>query len=545
MKINVGIVYILLIGSLSACKGASGHVWDEAVENLEHTLENRSEIELIRNSRISELHHALQKATGTPERYRLCDELFDMYVRWDLDSAFLYAHTKDSLAAATGDKSLMIDAKLDLARRYNNSGMFHDAMETVSHINISDADKDQEDRLNHTLYAIYHGLALTTRDDRLRQGHRQTELYYQALNRAAMKEGSIEYYTVNAAAEIDKGNFLQARSLLEKALTDNNLSIDDMSTIHYWLAKTYRAEGDTDRELQHYAVSARYDLMIPVRASRALTNTARLLHDKGEVDKAFVFITNALEGATQADARICLEEISTVMPAITLSLDNQERRKISHLTVSTQLLLILLAASLILLFVLRLFQGKLRKANASISAQSQEIKAVNASMQTYIARLKDANNIKDIYLGRYMSMFSENISGLERYRSRLRTVSKSRDISDVLQELKSETFIDTERSKLYEEFDNTFLGVYPDFVSQLNALLREESRIGKNLPEGRLNNELRIFALIRLGVTESAKIAQFLKKSPSTIYNYRVKLRNSAVCGHDQFEKRLMEIGNP
>ena len=80
-------------------------------------------------------------------------------------------------------------------------------------------------------------------------------------------------------------------------------------------------------------------------------------------------------------------------------------------------------------------------------------------------------------------------------------------------------------------------------MPQLNALLEEDKRIGQNLPEGKLSNELRIFALIRLGVTESAKIAQFLKKSPSTVYNYRVKLRNAALCPHQEFEQRLMEIG--
>ena len=159
--------------------------------------------------------------------------------------------------------------------------------------------------------------------------------------------------------------------------------------------------------------------------------------------------------------------------------------------------------------------------------------------------LKEANDIKDICLGRYLSMFSNQISSLERYRSALRITSKSRDMNDILQALKSDDFIDNERKLLYEEFDETFLAAFPNFVSKLNSLLREDARIGEHLKPGRLNNELRIFALIRLGVTESSKIASFLKKSPSTVYNYRVKLRNACVCGYDNFEKKLMEIGIP
>ena len=161
-----------------------------------------------------------------------------------------------------------------------------------------------------------------------------------------------------------------------------------------------------------------------------------------------------------------------------------------------------------------------------------------------VERLKESNQIKDTYLGHYLSMFSGHIDALERYRSKLRVAAKSKDLDDILRILKSDEYIDSERKALYEEFDSTFLGVFPDFVEQLNSLLREDARVGQDLPPGKLSNELRIFALIRLGVTESAQIARFLKKSSSTIYNYRVKLRNAAACDRDGFEKKLMEIGN-
>ena len=169
----------------------------------------------------------------------------------------------------------------------------------------------------------------------------------------------------------------------------------------------------------------------------------------------------------------------------------------------------------------------------------------NAQLEEHVDQLKESNQIKDTYLGRYLSMFSEHIDSLERYRSKLRVTAKSKDFEDILQALKSDAFIDKERKVLHDEFDATFLGVFPDFVGRLNGMLREDARIGEELPKGKLSNELRIFALIRLGVTESAKISQFLKKSPSTIYNYRVKLRNAALCDRDDFEKKLMEIGNP
>ena len=180
-----------------------------------------------------------------------------------------------------------------------------------------------------------------------------------------------------------------------------------------------------------------------------------------------------------------------------------------------------------------------------LNRDRKRIGRMQREIQGNVERLKESNQIKDTYLGRYLSMFSEHIDALERYRSGLRVTAKSKDLDDILRVLKSDAYIDTERKTLYDEFDATFLGVFPDFIHQLNALLREDARIGEGLPPGKLSNELRIFALIRLGVTESAKIAQFLKKSPSTVYNYRVNLRNAAVCDRDVFEKKLMEIGNP
>ena len=148
-------------------------------------------------------------------------------------------------------------------------------------------------------------------------------------------------------------------------------------------------------------------------------------------------------------------------------------------------------------------------------------------------------------LGQYVTMFTSHINSLEEYRSSIRVVAKSKDIEEITRALRSDDYIDAKRETLLTEFDHAFLAVFPDFVQQLNALLKEDQHVGQNLPEGKLTNELRIFALIRLGVTESADISRFLKKSPSTIYNYRVKLRNASIYSNEEFEKRLMAIGKP
>ena len=249
------------------------------------------------------------------------------------------------------------------------------------------------------------------------------------------------------------------------------------------------------------------------------------------MERAYTYIVRAYEDATRSDARTALDEINQSQPGIIASYEKLEQRRQRQLKAFLAVTILILTA--LGFALLRLYRNHKR------------IGRMQRQILENVERLKESNQIKDTYLGRYLSMFSEHIDALERYRSRLRVTAKSKDLDDILRVLKSDAYIDTERKTLYDEFDATFLGVFPDFVNQLNGLLREEDRIGQDLPEGKLSNELRIFALIRLGVTESAQIARFLKKSPSTVYNYRVKLRNAAACDRDEFEKRLMEIGNP
>ena len=140
-------------------------------------------------------------------------------------------------------------------------------------------------------------------------------------------------------------------------------------------------------------------------------------------------------------------------------------------------------------------------------------------------------------------MCSDYIEGLARYRSNLRHIAKEKGTEELSKALKSTAFIDSELKRFYSEFDATFLALFPLFTTQLNQLLQEDKRIDLTACKGGMTTELRIMALIRLGITDSAQIARFLRRSTSTIYNYRVKMRNAALGDRDEFEKKLMKIG--
>ena len=519
---------------LPGCRERGDHApeWETALKELDRSLSREAVISQAHKADLADLKIQFKHATAPHARYRLCDRIFDGYLKYDVDSALRYAHLKDEIAAGTGDAELRMDASLDLAQRCLISGMYHTALEAVEAVDTAAVLSPRRLAVYYqTLNSIYHGMALAAKDPELSERFRAEELLYQQRSRAALTGDMLDYYTVNADIEIENGHPERARQLMTERLADERLSLQDRAIVHYWIAKTYREEGNRENELKHYAISANCDQMAPVKASRSLIRLSRILYDRGDLDRAYSYIVRAYEDATRSDARTALDEINQSLPTIIDSYEKMEKyrqRQLMAFLGITFLFLAMLGATLLLL----------NRDRKRISRMQQEI-------QGSVDRLKESNQIKDTYLGRYLSMFSEHIDALERYRSRLRVTAKSKDLDDILRVLKSDAYIDTERKTLYDEFDATFLGVFPDFVNQLNSLLREEGRIGQDLPPGKLSNELRIFALIRLGVTESAQIARFLKKSPSTVYNYRVKLRNAAACDRDEFEKRLMEIGNP
>ena len=518
---------------LPACRDARNRTpeWEKALRDLDRSLAQEAGLSQQHAADLADLKIQFKHTNALHARYRFCDRIFDGYLKYDVDSALRYGHLKEEIAAQAGDPELRLDAALDLAQRYLISGMYHTALETV---NAADTASVRSPGLQATYYqtlnSIYHGMALVAKDPELYARFRADELLYQRRSLAALTKDMLDYYTVNADIEIENGHPERARQLMESLLEEDHPSFQDQATAHYWIAKSYREEGDREKELTHYAISANCDQLAPVKASRSLIRLSRILYDRGDLDRAYTYIVRAYEDATRSDARIALDEINRSLPAIIDSYEKSEqhrRRQLQGFLAVTVLFLCSLALSLFLL-----------------NRDRKRIGRMQREILENVDRLKESNQIKDFYLGRYLSMFSGHIDALERYRSKLRVTAKSKDLDEILRVLKSDAYIDSERKTLYDEFDSTFLGVFPDFVEQLNGLLREDARIGQDLPPGKLSNELRIFALIRLGVTESAHIALFLKKSPSTIYNYRVKLRNAAACDRDDFEKKLMEIGN-
>ena len=496
---------------------------EAALSKLDQLLNEEEFITEVKEARINVLRTQLFETDSDNTRYSLMKKLYYEFERYNLDSAFYYAHQKEDLARRIGDQALINDALVDIANRYIISGMYRYAENALNSVIMDESSSPiARTAFFRSIISLHHGLKLTNRDPVFNERLDMLEHKYRDMIFTAADSTMMYYYTYRAENEMDRGHPEIAREELSRYFSMNPTSPDELSILNYCMAKTFRMEGDEDKALAHYATSAYYDLSEGVRSSRSLIKTALLAMEKGQTSRAFSYITRAYDDATVSDARICLEEISRFMPDVISSYDQISNRRYKDAQIIVILLTVILAISLTALYFIRRYQSQILR---------------------QMSQIKEANELRETTLGNYVAMFTSHINSLEEYRSSIRVVAKSRDLDQITHVLRSDDFIDAKRSTLLKEFDHTFLSVFPDFVQELNALLKPGHHVGEDLPAGKLSNELRIFALIRLGVNESAAIARFLKKSPSTIYNYRVKLRNASIYPNEEFEKHLLEIG--
>jgi len=185
---------------------------------------------------------------------------------------------------------------------------------------------------------------------------------------------------------------------------------------------------------------------------------------------------------------------------------------------------------------------ELSEAHQMLADVNKELSEVNEKLKISNSKLQESNYVKEEYIGYVFSICSSYISKLEEYRKSINRKLKAGKIDDIKSLTSSTTIVQSELKEFYHSFDAIFLHVYPDFVEDFNSLLRPEERVV--LKEGELlNTELRIYALVRLGISDSVKIAEFLHCSPQTVYNNRLRTRNKAIIPKEEFAETVRSLG--
>ncbi|HET7732832.1 MAG TPA: DUF6377 domain-containing protein, partial [Paludibacter sp.] len=323
----------------------------------------------------------------------------------------------------------------------------------------------------------------------------------------------------------------------------------ERAMIAFNIAKAYVGKNDTTSQLKWFLLSSINDLRTSTKLYVSLKHISLILFARGDIDRSYVYIRKALEDATSCNAKLRAIEIAQFLPIIDkANLKIQNEHRINNL-IMMMLISFFAFVLVVVIFVIYRQKNKLAKAREELSESNNQLQELNHELYLINVELKgtngnliESNHIKEEYIGKYMELCSVYINKMEDYRRNLNKLAIKGKTDNLIEEIKSKDFIDKEFKEFAMSFDQTFLYLFPTFVEDFNALLSKPEEI--NHKGGmHLSTELRIYALIRLGINDSVKISHFLGCSMSTIYNYKARIRFKALGNKDELESEVMKIG--
>lgn len=363
------------------------------------------------------------------------------------------------------------------------------------------------------------------------------------------KNNLLVYTLIQSDQHNVRGEFDKAIQLLIDYLAGQIDNVHDVAICAYTLSESYRLKEDTEKEKEYLILSSIADMKSAVREYISLRKLAVLLYQEGDIDRAYSYLKLCMDDAVFCNARLRILEILQIFPLINDTYQQKaekQQEQMKWALISISLLSIFL---LIAIFYVYKQMKRVAAARHEVIDANKRLKELNEELHRYNLQLKEANHIiaensylKEEYIGRYMDQCSVYLEKMDNYRRSLGKIAATGKVDELYKNIKSSKFIEEELKEFYANFDNTFLQLFPTFVEDFNTLLAEGEQIYPKANE-RMSTELRIFALIRLGITDSVKIAQFLRYSVTTIYNYRTKVRNKAAGDRDQLEQEVMKIG--
>lgn len=533
---------ITLLGSCTPAMKYDKKVSD-ILRELDEAIVQKAEYEKIKEQRIDGIKGLLRTATSPGYVYSVYDNLFDEYSNYNLDSAMVYAGKKRKLANEQGDANLKNDAMLDVADIYLMTGMYVETKELMQTIEVATLDSSLLPHYYNVYHKLYREMAVISISPDLKKEYEEKGALYHEEMYEALSDNDITKLFIKAELKRKDGKHNEVVELLGTHLGREDISVHDKAVLAYIIARSYQRMEQADSAIYYFALSSIYDIRTPVHEHAALYKLSSLLYEQGDMERAYRYINSSISDALKVNARANIYYINQRLPLISQSYNaqmRQQQNKLIALVAGISLLMVLLAVFIVVVY------RSLKRISAAKREQNRtnaELEKVNAKLVGVNNTLLESNNIKEAYMGRYLDLCSNYINGVEEYRTHLNNILRKDGGAEVLKTIKTSTYLKEELEEFYSNFDVTFLHIFPDFVEQFNNLLQEDKRI--TLKQGELlNTELRVFALIRLGITDSIKIAGFLRRSTSTIYNYRVKMRNAAINERQDFEKQVINIGS-
>lgn len=529
---------------------SAGSKTQQLRQKLDNLLEQRNALIDNKNKDINRLKKNLTTSENTLKRLQTYEQLFEEYYVFQFDSAMTYLNKGIKLAKETQNTYYYNSNTISKAELLSIGGLYNEAIHEIEQVDTTVLDKAQHFEYYFSLFRIHTYWADFCNDKTYTPTHRLKAQEYlkKAMPFCDETAKTYEYYLGEYAVFV-LNNPQAARAHYVKAIKQLPQNSRFYAMSCFALSGSYGNEGNTEKQEEFLLLSSIADIENCTMENFALQNLAMYIfeHNKDELDLAQQYIQTALEDAHFYNNRLRIIEISSKLPVIVSSYQQtlNQRNKVQMTAIIAISLLLLFLLSAVFYIVkqtkrLSLQQQELQKNNNQLSELNTQQKELNTQLHDLNALLVDTNRKRERLAKLYIDLCAKYIARLKKQQTLVKRKIKANQITELLSQLSSERLSEEDAATFLSRFDKAFLDLYPDFTEELNSLLLPEEQI-QNKSTDELTTEQRIMALIRLGVKESAEIADLLFYSPQTIYNYRSVLKGKAI-NKETFEEEVMKL---
>ncbi len=542
--------FLFLFLSILCASVAAQNNLDSLLVVLDKVVLQSDRFENAKKQRIAFIKEGLANHELSQEEiYHINLQLFNEYEAYICDSARHYINRNIAIARKLGRQDLLNESLLKKVHILATSGLYAEGVKLLESIDKSSL----SDKLLADYYMAFENIYLYhaeyAQDDEYMPVYLNRMNAYRDSILQLVTEGTYQYMITKGPVLVDRNQKKEAQELLNNFLSQVTPDTREYAIITSILAFICQYNDQPELRKVYLVKSAIADIKGVVKENNSLRELAEILYEETDIERANNYMKKSMADASFYNARLRNVQASKMLPVIDHAYQLEKEMQRSKLQAFLWVISILsLFLILTIAYIVRQMK-KLAKARREVVCANSELQKLNtelleANHQQKLMNdsLRESNCIKEEYIGRFLGLCSTYIDKLEAYQRMLNKKAATGKLEELYKALKSSQFIDDELKEFYQNFDNSFLNIFPDFVECFNCLLSEGEKIAPKQGE-RLTTELRIFALIRLGISDSAKIASFLRYSITTIYTYRSKLKNRSLY-RDDFEERVMKIGS-
>ncbi len=554
-----------LLASENALRAGENKETEALYDSLDNAIAQTAQYVKQREVRIAQLEGKLKKARSPKAQYDLAYTLFGEYRSYKNDLAMKYINRCIDIAHKSGNPQQEGNAKALLAFQESTTGDYAESYNVLKTIDPQQLDSAGLRNYYWAYQHLYGEMTYYANVDFLRKYYREKYEGYIQMAESLLQPTDDRYLQLQETRLRDSGNMKEALKINDKRLALAVPGSHEYAIVTFYRAIIYKVNNRTEDACHYLLLSAISDVKLAVMDQGSLWELANLLGvaakaNEQQLARSYEYIKFAWQSASIFGTPIRSRQIMPVLTTIEENFQKQLATTNRNLKIAICWIVLLVLLVLGLLFYVnkqrqriaaalhkqKLTNRELQNANErleravqQLNAANEQLNAVNESLNQVNGDLNESNKMKEVYIGRFLRLCAVYVDKIETMRKRVIKLVKARELTKLL------TMMQTDHEyvgELYDHFDSAFLKLFPNFVEEFNALLKPEERIVLE-DDRKLSTTIRIFALIRLGIEDSSKIAEFLHYSVNTIYNYRAKVKNGALCDREEFENKVKMIG--